>query len=149
MGIVAVIASYFLYGSVWHPFNLVAATVMPSITDADLIHFHLDAFLISIVIQLIAATCVGLVYGVVLPMLPKHPILLGAIVIPFIWSFLLYESMDIINPVLNSNVNWWWFLISQLVFGLVAGLVVSKSERIRTLQFKAFAERAGIEGDKK
>ena len=148
MAIVAVVASYFLHGSIWYPFNLVAATIMPSITGGDLMHFHLDAFLISIVIQLIASICVGLVYGVVLPLLPKHPIILGAIVIPFIWSFLLYESMNIINPVLNANVNWWLFLISQFVFGLVAGLVVSKTERIQTLQFKAFAERAGIEEKK-
>ena len=82
-------------------------------------------------------------------MMPKHPILLGAIIIPFIWSFLLYESMSIINPILDLTVNWWWFLIAQFAFGLVAGIVVSKGERIRTLQFKAFAERVGIEGNKK
>jgi hypothetical protein len=148
MAIVAVIASYFLHGSLWHPFNMVAATIMPSITEGNLMHFHLDAFLVSIVIQLIAAICVGLVYGAVLPMMPKHPIILGAIIIPFTWSFLLYKSMAIVNPVFDSSVNWWWFLLSQFVFGLVAGLVVTKSERISTLQFKAFAERVGLEENK-
>ncbi len=78
---------------------------------------------------------------------PLPNIILGALIIPFIWSFLLYESMSILNPVLDKTVNWWWFLIAQLAFGLVAGLVVSKGEHIRTLQFKAFAERAGIEKD--
>lgn len=149
MGVVAVLASLFIHGSPWHPFNIVAATLMHSLTESDLNAFHLGAFFIAIGIQLVTSIGVGLLYGVVLPMLPKHPIILGALIIPFIWSFLLYESMSILNPVLDNTVNWWWFLFAQFVFGLVAGLVVSKGERIKTLQFKAFAERAGIEKEKK
>lgn len=148
MAFTAVIASMFIHGNPWHPFNIVAATVMHSLTESDLMTFHLSAFLISIVIQLIASILVGLVYGAILPMLPRHPIILASIVIPFIWSFLLYESMVVLNPVLDNSVNWLWFLIAQFVFGLTAGLVVSKGERIRTLQFKAFADRAGIEENK-
>ena len=148
MTIVAVIGSLFIHGTPWHPFNIVAATVMPSLTESTLLSFNIVAILVSLGIQLVASICIGLVYGVVLPMMPRHPIILGALIIPFIWSFLLYESMSIINPLLNTTVNWWWFLVAQLAFGLTAGFVVSKGEQIRTLQFKAFAERAGIEKDK-
>ena len=149
MIVVAVIGSFFIHGSPWYPFNIAAATLMPSITETDLTAFHASAIIVALLIQLIVSICIGLVYGVVLPMMPKHPILLGAIIIPFIWSFLLYESMSIINPILDVTVNWWWFLIAQFAFGFVAGIVVSKGERIRTLQFKAFAERVGLEEDKK
>lgn len=148
MIVVAVIGSLFLHGSPWHPFNIVAATLMPSMNEMGISDFHFTALLVALGIQLVASVCIGLVYGVVLPMMPRHPMLLGAIIIPFIWSFVLYESMSIVNPVLDATVNWWWFLVAQLTFGLVAGFVVSKGEKIRTLQFKAFAQRLGVEEDR-
>lgn len=145
MMIVAVIGSLFLHGTPWYPFNAVAATLMTSLTETNLNSFNFVALLVSLGILLVASACTGLVYGVLLPLMPKRPILLGALIIPFIWSFLLYESMRIINPLLDSTVNWWWFLVAQLAFGLTAGIVVSKGEKIRTLQFKAFAQRAGLQ----
>ncbi len=147
MTLLAIIGGFILHGSPWHPFNIVAATVMHSLTETDLMGFHFGAFLIAIGIVLVVSICIGLVYGVVLPMMPRHPILLGAIIIPFIWSFLLYESMSILNPILDQTVNWWWFLAAQFLFGLVAGFVVSKGEHISTIQFKSFAERVGAEED--
>ena len=142
---VAAVGSFILNGSPWQPFNLAAATFMQSITQLDLNAFHATAFFVAIGILFVASVCIGLVYGIALPLLPKHPILLGALIMPFIWSFLLYAAMSTINPLLNDTVNWWWFAFAQVIFGLVAGLVVSKGDHIRTLQFKAFAERAGVE----
>ncbi|MFT4593920.1 MAG: hypothetical protein ACI9JK_001641 [Phycisphaerales bacterium] len=141
----AIAGSLIIHGSPWYPFNVAAATLLPSITENDLLDFNGTAFLVALVIQLFVSVCIGLVYGAVLPMLPRRPILLASIIIPFIWTFLLYESMKFINPTLDSTVNWWWFLCAQLVFGTVAGIVVSKGEKIKTLQFKSFAERAGVE----
>jgi hypothetical protein len=61
------------------------------------------------------------------------------------WSGLLYTTLDIINPVMNQRINWFWFVLSQVGFGVVAGLVVSRQHRIRTYQRLPFAVRAGIE----
>jgi hypothetical protein len=148
MLIVSVIGSYIIHGTPWYPFNVMSASVMHSITEQHLNIFNATAFVVALGIHATLSICIGLIYAVVLPLLPKHPIILGALIIPFIWSFLLYSAMNTLNPVLDATVNWWWFLIAQLVFGLVAGFVVSKSEKIQTLQFKAFAERAGIEKGK-
>lgn len=145
MLIVAVIGSVYLHGSPWYPFNVMSASVMPSITAEGLQNFNLVALIVALGIHATLSVCIGLVYGVVLPLLPKHPIVLAALIIPFIWSFLLYTGMSTLNPVLDETVHWWWFLFAQVVFGLVAGIVVAKTERITTLQFKAYAERAGIE----
>jgi hypothetical protein len=145
MLLVAVMGSFYIHGSPWYPFNVMSASIMPSITQEGLNTFNLIAFVVALCIHATLSICIGLVYGVVLPLLPKHPIVLGALVIPFIWSFLLYTAMSTLNPVLDETVNWWWFVIAQIVFGLVAGIVVAKTERISTLQFKAFTERAGIE----
>ena len=148
MLLVAIIGALIMHGSPWYPFNIMSATIMPSITQEALSTFNLTSVIVALGIHATLSVCIGLVYGVVLPLLPKHPILLGALIIPFIWSFLLYTLMSTLNPVLDASVNWWWFIFAQIVFGFVAGFVVSKSERINTLQFKSFAERAGIEKGK-
>jgi len=80
-----------------------------------------------------------------LPMLPRRPILLGGFIAPLMWSGLLYSALGIINPVLNQRINWLWFVLSQVGFGIVAGIVVSRQERVRTWQRLPFAVRAGIE----
>ena len=135
-------------GSIWYPINLLAAGFFPNAVTAStdvLAAFHRDAFLIAVAIHLITSLVVGLLYGVTLPMLPRRPILLGGIVAPLFWSGLLYGSLDIINPVLNAHIDWRWFVLSQIAFGIVAGIVVARQERIRTWQQLPLAMRAGIE----
>jgi hypothetical protein len=152
-GSVAMAFCAMLYGlvsqrSVWYPINLLAAGFFPNAVTAStdvLAAFHRDAFLIAVAIHLITSLVVGLLYGVTLPMLPRRPILLGGIVAPLFWSGLLYGSLDIINPVLNAHIDWRWFVLSQIAFGIVAGVVVARQERIRTWQQLPLAMRAGIE----
>ena len=152
-GSVAMAFCAMLYGlvsqrSVWYPINLLAAGFFPNAVTAStdvLAAFHRDAFLIAVAIHLITSLVVGLLYGVTLPMLPRRPILLGGIVAPLFWSGLLYGSLDIINPVLNAHIDWRWFVLSQIAFGIVAGIVVARQERIRTWQQLPLAMRAGIE----
>jgi hypothetical protein len=88
---------------------------------------------------------VGLLYGAMLPMFARRPILLGGLIAPVLWSGLLYSIMGILNPVLGSHIDWIWFMASQFAFGIVAGLVVVRQLRVRTLENMPFALRAGIE----
>ena len=46
---------------------------------------------------------------------------------------------------MNQRIDWFWFVLSQIGFGLVAGLVVSRQERIRTWQAAPLAVRLGVE----
>ena len=46
---------------------------------------------------------VGLLYGAMLPMWPKRPILLGGIVAPVLWTGLLHCAMGIVNPFLAAE----------------------------------------------
>jgi hypothetical protein len=88
---------------------------------------------------------VGLLYGAMLPMLPRHPILLGGLIGPLLWTGLLHSSIGLINPFLQQKIDWGWFVVSQLAFGLVAGWVVTTQEQIKTRQYLPFAVRAGLE----
>ena len=152
-GSIAMAILAMLYGivsghGIWYPINLVAAGFFPRLvseTNTQLSAFHLDVFLAATGIHLTTSLVVGLLYGAMLPMIPQRPILLGGLVAPIMWTGLLYTILGIINPALDERISWLWFAISQLGFGLVAGIVVSRQERVRTWQNASFAVRAGVE----
>jgi hypothetical protein len=135
-------------GSIWYPINLLAATVYSQslrFGKASLSAFHLDSFLLAVLIHLITSLLVGLLYGAMLPMFPRRPILLGGVIAPILWTGLLRSVLGLVNPLLNQLVDWRWFIASQFAFGIVAGLVVVRQQRVRTRQFVPFLMRAGIE----
>ena len=135
-------------GSIWYPINLLAATVYAQslkLGPAQLNSFHADSFAIALVLHGIGSFFVGLLYGAMLPMFPRRPIVLGGLVAPVLWSGLLYSLMELLNPLLASHINWLWFLVSQIGFGVVAGLVVVRRERVSTRENLPFLARMGIE----
>jgi len=154
-GSVAMAVLACLYGilkqhSIWYPINLLAATFYSqsqtmTLGPATLNAFHLDSFLLAVLIHLVTSVLVGLLYGAMLPMIPRHPIFLGGVIAPILWSGLLHSMLDLINPLLNQKVDWYWFIASQFAFGIVAGLVVVRQQRVPVKQFIPFAVRAGIE----
>src|SRR5712672_1563807 len=135
-------------GSIWYPINLLAAVVYAEslkLGPAQLNSFHADSFAVAIVLHGIVSVLVGLLYGAMLPMFARRPILLGGLIAPVLWSGLLYSIMGILNPVLGSHIDWIWFMASQFAFGIVAGLVVVRQSRVLTRENMPFALRAGIE----
>jgi hypothetical protein len=148
MAVLACLYGILKQGSIWYPINLLAATVYSQsmmLGHGSLKAFHLDSFIIASGIHLITSVLVGLLYGAMLPMIPRRPILLGGVVAPVLWSGLLRSMLDLINPLLSQRVDWWWFIASQFAFGIVAGLVVARQHRIPVKQFIPFSVRAGIE----
>ena len=135
-------------GSIWYPINLLAATVYAQslkLDPAQLNSFHLDSFAMAVVLHGVGSTLVGLLYGAMLPMFPRRPILLGGLIAPVLWSGLLYSILSLLNPLLGSHIDWLWFMASQVAFGVVAGLVVLRHTRVATRENLPFAMRAGIE----
>jgi hypothetical protein len=148
MVIPALIYGQLAHGSIWWAVNLLGGAGVAHwshVTDAQIAAFHGDWLGIAIVIQAIVCCLVGLLYGAMLPMLPRHPIWLGGVLAPLVWTGLLYSAMGVINPALNEHIAWGWFFASQIVFGIVAGLVVSRGEKIRTGRGLPFVARMGIE----
>jgi hypothetical protein len=135
-------------GSIWYPINLLAAVVYAvsqRLDPAELNLFHADAFAIALGLHILVSTLVGLLYGVMLPMFPRRPIILGGLIGPVLWSGLLYFMLGLLNPLLESHIDWVWFMASQVAFGVVAGLVVLRQSRMPTRENVSFALRAGIE----
>jgi hypothetical protein len=152
-GSVAMAAIAMLYGvvsgtSIWYPINLLAAGFFPNamhMTTSELAAFHLRALLTAIPIHLTTSLLVGLLYGAMLPVLTRRPMLLGGFIAPIFWSGLLLGILNIVNPLLHRRIDWFWFVLSQIGFGLVAGYVVSRQERVQTWQAVPLAVRLGVE----
>ena len=148
MAVLAVVHGTLLHGSPWYTVNVLAATAMPKLADADtatLCTFNAFAFVLASVVHVIVSALVGLLYGVLLPMVPRRPAFFGGVVAPLLWTGLLWASLSVINPVLDARIEWRWFILCQIAFGLTAGLVVAREQRIDTLQAMPFLVRAGIE----
>ena len=135
-------------GRIWYPINLLAAVVYREslrLGPTQLYSFHADAFAIAFVLHGLVSIFVGLLYGAMLPMFPRRPIVLGGLIAPALWSGLLYAILGLLNPLLASRIDWMWFMASQVAFGIVAGLVVVRQVRIPTRENVSFVLRAGIE----
>jgi len=135
-------------GSIWYPINLLAAAVYGQslkLGPAQLNAFHADSFAIALILHGLVSTLVGLLYGAMLPMFARRPVLLGGLIAPALWSGLLYSILGILNPLLESHIDWFWFVVSQMAFGIVAGMVVMRQSRVPTRENLHFLLRAGID----
>ena len=140
------------YHSVWYAVNLLAAGGFihwAGESDAFLAEFHLHGLLAATAIHSLTSVLIGLLYGAMLPMFPRKPILTAGFVAPFLWTGILYSALGVISPILNSRINWLWFVVSQIAFGLVCGFIVNLQVKVRTPQFRSlpFSVRAGIHSD--
>jgi hypothetical protein len=139
-----------LYGlvaqhSIWYPVNLLSGVVIPDLGDASLAQlraFNGPAFFAALAGHIVISSLVGVLYAVMLPMFPKYAPFWAGILMPVIWSGLVATTLNILNPALNSRINWPWFVVCQLGFGLVGGFIIARSTHIRTLQSWTLAERA-------
>jgi hypothetical protein len=135
-------------GSIWYPINLLAATVYAQslvLGSTQLNTFHSYSFAIALILHGIGSIFVGILYGAMLPMFPRRPMVLGGLIAPALWSGLLYSIMQLLNPLLASHINWFWFIASQIAFGVVAGVVVVRQQSVSTRENLPFVLRAGIE----
>ena len=149
MAACAVLHGLIAHGSPWYTINLLAAAGSATMTDAPietLRQFHSWAFVLAFAIHAVVSVLVGLLYGALLPMFPWHPAIACSLVAPLLWTGLLAATLHVVNPALNARIDWFWFVLSQIAFGAVAGFVVDRTSPVATYQHSSFAERAGLDG---
>lgn len=133
---------------IWYAMDLLVAGLFPATateTARQMGSFNLHEFLVAVPLHLLMSLLVGLLYGAILPMVPRRPILLGGFLIPLLWSGMIYGSLAFVNPLMNQRIDWLWFVLSQIAFGVVAGLVVAVQERIPTRRNIPLMVRMGVE----
>jgi hypothetical protein len=148
MAVIACVCGVAKTGSIWYPINLLAAVIYEQslkLGPGQLTLFHADSSAIAVVLHGVVSVLVGMLYGAMLPMFPRHPIVLGGLVAPLLWSGLVYSELGVVNPLLATHIDWFWFVASQIGFGIVAGIVVARQTPIPIRENLSFALRAGIE----
>ncbi len=125
MAIVACAYGLIVQHSIWYPINLLAAAAMPSLANAD-------------VTQLRLFNGAGFVVALI-----SHGVI--SLLAPLFWTGLLSATLRLINPALNAQIDWIWFIASQVAFGMVTGYVVAHTKTVETVQTWPLAARAGIE----
>jgi len=149
MAIVACLYGVIAYRSLWYPINLLAAAAVPSLAQADLAQltaFNGTGFIVGLISHGVFSVLVGLLFAVLLPMLPsRRAAFWGSLISPVMWSALIWATLKLINPALNHRIDWIWFVASQIAFGMVTGYVVHHSKMVETMQTWPLAARAGIE----
>jgi hypothetical protein len=149
MAIVACLYGVIAYRSLWYPINLLAAAAVPSLARADLAQltaFNGTGFIVGLISHGVFSILVGLLFAVLLPMLPsRRAAFWGSLISPVMWSALIWATLRLINPALNTRIDWIWFIVSQIAFGLTTGYVVHHSKMVETMQTWPLAARAGIE----
>lgn len=139
MPIPALIFGLIRYGSIWFPINLLAGMFLPELVtetlplseqERILSQFHPGYFIAAMFMHAVISAGLGLIYGVMLPTLPGRPILWGGIVLPLLWTGFSYGFMGVLNPALHDHVQWFYFVLSQLIYGITTAIVVARSEKI-------------------
>ena len=144
----ALLYGYLTQHSIWYAVNLLGGAGVAHWTNpttADIAAFHWNGLITATIIHSAVCTLIGLLYGAMLPMWPRRPILLGGIVAPLLWTGFIHSTLGFVNPAFNARISWGWFTLSEILFGIVAGIVVTKSAKIRTHQTLPFILRMGIE----
>ena len=133
MAVPALLYGYLMGHGIWYPVNLLAAMLMPAYansTIAELEQFSLTALILGTVIHLVTSIGVGLIYGVMLPTLPRRPVLWAGVIAPLLWTSFIYAFMGVLNPTMAKYVDWPWFIVSQFAYGLTVGVVVVRTEKV-------------------
>ncbi len=154
MATIATVFSWIKFHSLWYGINLLAAGSFIGWTDATdsfLSQFHPQGLLAALAIHAMVSVLVGLLYGAMLPIFPRKSLLTAGLIAPLLWSALACSMMKIVSPILSGRMNWWWFVLSQVAYGLVAGAVINLRVKVRSAEFQAlpFATRAGLHTDAK
>ena len=148
MAVVALLYGHLTQGSLWYPINLLAGMAIPGmahLSGEELRAFSLSALIIATLAHGVISLLTGLLYAVMLPMLPRRHMLWGGVVAPLLWTGLIWAVLGVVNPTLDAQIDWPWFIASQMAFGLIAGLVISRAVPVATMQTWPLAARAGVE----
>jgi len=148
MAVPALVYGLIAQRSLWYPINLFVAMALPAMAHASLAElraFSLTALVLGVIVHGVVSALVGLLYAVILPMLPRRHMLWGGLIAPLLWTGLLWAVLGVVNPTLGARVDWPWFVVSQIAFGLATGLVVARAQPLVTMQTWPLAARAGVE----
>lgn len=134
MALPAVLWSLLNGHGLWYPVNLLAAMVLRDMGQHSeaLEQFHSTWLVAALTVHALFSASFGILLAWIQERLPTipGPLAWGGLVPPLLWTGISYSLMGVVNPALQSRVDWAWFVVSQFVFGVTAAVVVLRSEMV-------------------
>ncbi len=118
---------------IWYPVNLIASTVMTDLQTApieQLQTFMPIAALVGTLIHFIISVALGLVFDLLLPTLPGHPMVWALIIGPVLWFAAEYAILPILNERLTTAIAPQTFIVAHIIYSLVLGYMLMRSQRL-------------------
>lgn len=130
MALVGAATAPFIEQSIWFPLNLVAAAVLP-LQESALNQFMLDALIVGSVIHIAMSVLFGLLFALLLPTLPGHPLVWSVVIGAIMWFVALRLALPILNPVMAEYIQPISFIIAHVGYTLTLGWWVSRYEKVK------------------
>lgn len=133
MAIVGIIAGFAIGRGPWYPVNLLAAAALRSFQDMSpeqLSSFSLSGLFVGVILHFTVSIAIGLLFAVLLPAFPGHPLIWSLIMGGILWIFADVVLLLPLNPVMARLVNVPSFIIAHLAYTIVLGLWVNRYEKV-------------------
>jgi hypothetical protein len=119
---------------IWYPVNLIAATVLTDLQGAPLAElqaFNLTAALVGTLIHFIISVALGLVFDLLLPTLPGHPMVWALIIGPVLWVAAEFAVLPILNARISTAIAPQTFIVAHIIYSLVMGYMIMRSDQLQ------------------
>jgi hypothetical protein len=133
MALVGVSAGFVIGHGPWYPINLLAATAIRSFQELSpdqLALFRVEGLVVGTVLHFAIALAIGLLFTIVLPAFPGHPLLWSLIFGGVLWVSANIILLFPLNPVMAHLVDVPSFIIAHVVYTILLGLWVNRYEKI-------------------
>jgi uncharacterized membrane protein YagU involved in acid resistance len=132
MAAVGIITGILIGRGPWYPINLLAATAVrsfQSLSPEQLSEFSLSGLFVGGILHLTISIAIGLLFSILLPMFPGHPVGWSLIAGGVLWVFADVVLLLPLNPVMSRQVDVPSFIIAHLIYTIILGLWVSRYEK--------------------
>jgi len=152
MAVVGTIAGMVIGRGPWYPVNLLAAAAIPnfqSMSVEQLSVFNFSGLFVGSILHFTMAVSIGLLFGLLLPMFPGHPVGWSVIAGGLLWGFATIVLLPVLNPRMSELVNVPSFIIAHFAYTILLGVTVDRFAKI-PVHFawsgEIYPYRAGIVG---
>ena len=152
MAIVGVIAGIIIGRGPWYPVNVLAAAAMPGfqgVSPEQLSQFSLSGLFVGSILHFTIAIAIGMLFGLLLPMFPGHPLIWSLIAGGILWFFADIVLLPVLNPTMAEVVNVPSFIVAHFAYTILLGITVNQYEKIPAhfaWPDKIYPHHAGIIG---
>jgi len=133
MALVGMIAGMVIGRSLWYPVNLLAAAAIPSfqtMSPEQLSEFSLAGLFVGSVLHFTTSITIGLLFGILLPTFPGHPVGWSILAGGILWVFADIVLLPLLNPKMAELVDVPSFIIAHFAYTVLLGLTVNGYKKI-------------------